>query len=113
MTAASYTNLLTIVLCGSVLVQCTRMMRSIRAFRQIDLPAMVGSLEAATGQAQAILKQMRAALLEAEPKMRGLSEGQAVAEELGVMIGIANATADRLLEASRECRTPAARDLAA
>lgn len=106
MTFASLINIVTIVLCGAVLVQCVRVTRALAAFRQANLPAMVHSLEAATGQAETVLGQMRDVLRhEAEPKMQLLSQGNAVAEELGVMIGIANATADRLLESARDSRS--------
>ena len=114
MTIALLSNILTIILCGAVLVQCARMTRSIAQFRQVDLPAMIGALDGATGRADTVLGQLRDLLQrEAEPKMRQLSEGHAVAEELGVMIGIANATADRLLDTARDLRASEDRDLAA
>lgn len=116
MTFASLINVLTILLCGAVLVQCVRVTRALAALRQANLPATVSALETATGQAEAVLGHMRDVLKrDAEPQMKLMARAHEVADELGVMIGIANATADRLLDAARDGRAAHAeeRDLAA
>lgn len=113
MTVASTINLITIFFCGAVLVQCWRMRIALDRFRSTDLPGMVTALERSTHEAEGVLRRIRALLAtEAEPKLLTLSEASRVADELGVMIGIANASADRLLEAARDSR-PADRDMAA
>lgn len=105
MTVATLINLLTIVLCSAVLVQCLRMSRALAAFREADFPGTVKALEAATREAEGVLGRMHATLAgEADPKLKALADAKEVAEELGVMVGIANATADRLLETSRGAR---------
>lgn len=102
MSFATTVNLVTIILCAAVLVQCARMMRSLAQFRAADLPGTARALDSATGQARQVLEQIRQLLqTEADPKMRALGEARAMADELAVMIGVANATADRLLESGR------------
>lgn len=105
MSIAIAVNLLTILLCSAVLVQCWRMTRALDRFRAADFPATVAALEAATGEAEAVLHRIRSVLAsEAEPKLGAIAKAAEAADELGVMIGIANASADRLLDASRQLR---------
>lgn len=107
-------NLVTILLCSAVLVQCWRMMRALAEFRAADFPGTVTALEAATRQAEGVLTNIRSTLArEAEPRLAALGDARQVTDELGVMIGIANATADRLLEASRSGRSDAREEQAA
>lgn len=114
MTFSATVNLLTILLCSAVLVQCWRMMRALADFRAADFPGTVTALDAATRQAEAVLTSIRTVLArEAEPRLAALGEARQVADELGVMIGIANATADRLLDAARAGRDSQSEDLAA
>ena len=113
MSFATTINLLTILLCSAVLVQCWRMTRALERFRAADFPGTVSALETATTQAEAVLHRIRALLAsEAEPKLKAIAQADQAAEELGVMIGIANASADRLLEVARQTR-PLPGDLAA
>ena len=101
-------NLATILLCSGVLVQCWRMIRALERFRAADFPQTVAALQAATAQAEAVLQRMRATLSsEAEPKLRAIADATRVADELGVMIGIADASADRLLDVARQARSSA------
>jgi hypothetical protein len=117
MTFATTVNLVTIILCVAVLVQSTRMMRSLAVFRATDLPGTARALELATSGATDVLNELRVALSQnAEPTLRNLADAQAIGDELGVMIGIANATADRLLDTARHGREATAlpvQDLAA
>lgn len=113
MTAASIINLLTTLLCTAVLVQCWRMTRALDRFRAADFPAIVTALKGATDEAEGVLNRIRSTLAtDAEPKLRALADANRIADELGVMIGIANASADRLLDVARQAR-PAQDDLAA
>ncbi len=116
MTFATTINIVTIILCGAVLVQCARMMRSLAAFRTAELPATVAALTRATGDAGRVLSELKQALAETDPRLRIIGDARAVTDELSVMVGIANATADRLLEAGRSLptkRADQAEDLAA
>ena len=114
MSFATTINLVTIILCVAVLVQCARMMRSLHVFRSADLPGTAAALDAATGQAHQVLELIRAVLAaDAEPKIRSLHEAKTIADELAVMIGIANASADRLLENARAAGGHDQRELAA
>lgn len=114
MTLASIINVLTTCLCAAVLVQCWRMTRALDRFRAADFPGTVRALQTATGEAEAVLGNIRTVLAsEADPRLSSLAEAGRVADELGVMIGIANATADRLLDASRTSRASMDKSLAA
>lgn len=114
MSFATTTNIVTIILCIAVLVQSARMMRSLAALKSVDLPTMVTALDAATGQARLVLSELKEVLRkDGEPNMRALARAEAIRDELGVMVGIANATADRLLESSAAARAAAPEELAA
>ena len=62
-----------------------------------------------------IFENMAKGFRAADPKLKVITDGHAMAEELGLMIGIANATADRLLAARREAPdvSPQCQELAA
>jgi hypothetical protein len=105
MSFATTINLVTILLCSAVLVQCWRMTRALDRFRAADFPGTVAALQGATAEAEAVLHRIRGVLAtEAEPKLKVIAEAGQAADELGVMIGIANASADRLLEVARQTR---------
>lgn len=107
MSFAITVNLVLIILCAAVLVQCFRVMRSLEAFRAADLPGTAAALDSATGEARRVLADIRRLLAEeAGPKVSALAEAKGVADELAMMVGIANATADRLLEAARTADKP-------
>lgn len=116
MTFATTINIVTIILCGAVLVQCARMTRGLAAFRSAELPSTVAALTRATGDAGRVLSELKQALADTDPRLRIIGDARAVTDELSVMVGIADATADRLLEAGRSIPAPAAgrvEDLAA
>ncbi|WP_426265860.1 hypothetical protein [Sphingomonas sp. LHG3443-2] len=105
MSFATAINLLTILLCSAVLVQCWRMTRALDRFRRADFPGTVTALQAATVEAEGVLRRIRHVLAtEAEPKLHAIADASQAADELGVMIGIANASADRLLDVARQTR---------
>lgn len=108
MSIATTINIVLVILCLAVLVQCHRMMRSLDAFRRLDLPGTAIAVNGATAEASRVLDQIRTVLAdEAAPRLRLLDDAQRVGDELAVMIGIANASADRLLETSRTAHKPA------
>lgn len=107
MSIATTINIVLVILCLAVLVQCHRMMRSLDGFRSADFPSTAAALESATAEAGRVLDQLRQLLSEETPsKLRALGEAERIGEELAVMIGIANASADRLLETARSARKP-------
>ncbi|URD61381.1 DUF6468 domain-containing protein [Sphingomonas sp. KRR8] len=107
MSIATTVNLVLVILCLAVLVQCHRMMRSLDGFRRADLPGTAAALETATTEACRVLEQLRRLLSEETPsKLRALGEAERIGDELAVMIGIANASADRLLETAKTARKP-------
>ena len=102
MSFATITSLVTAILCIAVLVQCAQVMRSLAAFRAVDLPGTARTLDTATAGAHQVLSELKNELDRGgEPTLRVLAGAREIADELGVMIGIGNATADRLLANAR------------
>jgi hypothetical protein len=102
MNFAVITNILTMALCIAVLVQSVRMMRSLKAVKEGALTDVVTALDRSTVQARAVLSELKAALVECAGNARVLNEGKSMADELGVMIEIANNTAERLVQAAAD-----------
>lgn len=100
MTVATVANVVTMAFCLAVLVQSVRMMRSLKAVKEGALTDVVVALDKSTAQARAVLSELKAALIECAGNARVLDGGKDMAEELGVMIGIANASAERLMDAA-------------
>jgi hypothetical protein len=111
MTFATFTNVIVILLCGAVLVQSVRMMKSFQAVKEGGLKDMVAALDMATGQARAVLSEMKETLrTDGAAHARTVAQGEAMREELTVMVGIANAVAERILEtveANNKAEVPA------
>ena len=111
---ATIANLATIILCAAVLIQSVRMMRSLKVVQPSALAEMVAALDNSTREAQAVLADLRRTLAECSGTARVLTEGKAISDELTVMIGIADASADRMTEAANAARNqPAAGESAA
>ncbi|HEX8413717.1 MAG TPA: DUF6468 domain-containing protein [Sphingomicrobium sp.] len=100
MNFATLTNIATMAFCLAVLIQSVRMMRSLKAVKDGALTDVVGALDKSTAQARLVLGELKATLGECAANGRLLSESREMAEELGVMIGIANASAERIIEAA-------------
>lgn len=101
MTFATLTNIVTMIFCLAVLVQSVRMMRSLNTVQDGALSTGVDALDLATAQARTVLHDLKATLGECAGSQRTVRDGKDMAEELSVMIGIADASAERLMEASR------------
>ncbi|MEW9854497.1 DUF6468 domain-containing protein [Novosphingobium sp. M1R2S20] len=100
---ASFVNIITVIFCLAVLVQSVRMMRSLEAVKGAGaaLPQLIQGLDTATGRASNVLAELKETLrTDASANARILAQAEEIRDELSVMVGIANATADRLLEAS-------------
>ena len=96
-----FTNLITVLFCIAVLVQSVRMMRSLKQVREGQLDRTVGALDLATSKAQGVLSELKQTLsIEGTANARALGDAREVREELHLMIGIANAMAERLIEAA-------------
>jgi hypothetical protein len=110
----SFVNLSEIVmmlLCSAVVVQTMRLMRALRTMRDGGLSAMIGALDRATGEAREVLSEMKLMLADSASASKVVADGRDMAEELGVMIGIANASAERLLEAASNRSSGAGADV--
>lgn len=110
MTVAMLANIVTALCCAAVLVQSVRMMRSLNAMKNGGLADMVAALDQSTTQARAVLSQLKAALIECAGSARMVDQGRTMADELGMMIGIADATAERLMTAAAAANPPAPDD---
>lgn len=101
MSFTAFTNIITILFCLAVLVQSVRMMRSLDRVRESQLDRTVGALDTATAKARSVLSELKETLLtEGAANAQALGEAREVREELNVMVGIANAMAERLIEAA-------------
>jgi hypothetical protein len=101
MNFALITNLVLVVLCALVALQATRMMRRIRDLRADDLHGTIVALDRATQDASQVLDEMKQLLAtDVSAGFRTIRTAQALQDELSVLIGIGNALADRIIEAS-------------
>jgi hypothetical protein len=101
MSFTAFTNIITILFCIAVLVQSVRMMRSLKQVREGQLDRTVAALDTATAKARGVLSELKDTLTtEGAANARALGEAREVREELNVMVGIANAMAERLIEAA-------------
>ncbi|WP_206186035.1 DUF6468 domain-containing protein [Sphingosinicella sp. BN140058] len=99
MTFATLTNIVLILLCGAVLVQSVRMMRSFETMKKGGLKEVVEALDKATGQARHVLGDLKETLrTEGAANARTVAKGEEMREELVMMVGIANAVAERIVQ---------------
>jgi hypothetical protein len=112
MSFATFINIITVIFCLAVLVQSVRMMRSLEAVKGAALPQMIKALDTATGQASQVLSDLKQTLrTDGAANARALAQAEEIRDELGVMIGIANASADRLVETASAKREDECSDL--
>ena len=108
MTFATLTNLILMLLCGAVLVQSVRMMRSFETVKKGGLKEMVDALDKATAQARHVLGDLKETLRnEGAANARSVAKGEEMREELTMMVGIANAMAERIVESVEARPKPA------
>jgi Domain of unknown function (DUF6468) len=99
MSFVTLTNILVMMLCIAVLVQSVRILRSFRNFNAVDLTATVTALDKSTAQARMVLSELKETLrTDCAGFARTLAESETLREELAMMIGIANAAAERIVE---------------
>lgn len=100
MSLAIVANALTMIFCMAVLVQSVRMMRSLRTVKDGALTQVVDALEKATGQARAVLSDMKATLgTDCAQHARLVEQARELRDELQVMTGIADAACERIVNA--------------
>lgn len=101
MTFAILTNIATMLLCAAVLIQCARLMRSLKTIKDGSLAQVVTALDKSTGQARTVLSELKATLAtDCVANARLVGEAKTLREELGVIIGIADAAAERIVSAA-------------
>lgn len=108
MTFATLSNLATIMFCAAVLVQSVRMMRSLKAVRGEAFAQIATVVDRSTGEARLVLSELKTALAECEHGQRAIIDVRALIDELTVMVGIANASADHMAEMASAARRAAA-----
>jgi hypothetical protein len=107
MSLALMSNLLTILLCIGVIIQGTRMLSRLKTVSDGQMGAIVSGLDRATAQASLVLADLKRTLgQDGAALAQSLADGQELRDELTVLIGIANAMAERLVEAgqTRPCQ---------
>lgn len=113
MTFATFTNIIVIMLCVAVLVQSVRLIRGFQAVKNGGLKEMVVSLENATAQARAVLADLKETLrTDGAANARAIADGEGIRDELSVMVGIANAVAERIVGSVESNRPAKARNKA-
>ena len=107
MTFATLSNIVTMLFCSAVLVQSVRMIRCLRAVKGAAFGEIVTALDAATAQAREVLAELRETLrTDCAANARVIATGTAMREELTVMAGIADAVAERIVEAVEKSSAP-------
>ena len=101
MSFSDVTNIATMIFCFAVLVQSVRMMRGFKAVKDAGLDKMVEALDMSTARAHAVLSDLKLLLAgDCAAHARTLERAEAIRDELGDMVQIADATAERLLSAA-------------
>lgn len=101
-------NLIMAILSVAMLIQSTRLMRSVRQLRSSGLQDVVGAFDRATTEAKAVLTELRSTLAEDIHSNQLLIEkASELRDELEMMIEMGNATAERILTAAETSRTAA------
>lgn len=100
MNIAIMSQLLLGILCGGVIVQTVRLMRRLATVADGRLGEAVRALDTATREARSVLGGLRQALGgDGAAVAREVLAARALSEELRMMIGIADAMAERLSQA--------------
>lgn len=100
MTFSTLTDIVTMLFCSAVLVQSVRLIRCLRAVKGAGFADMVAALDTSTIQAKRVLADLRETLhVDCAANARVIASGEAMREELTVMAGIADAVAERIVEA--------------
>lgn len=101
MTFATLTNAIVSVLCALVVLQSLRMQRNIRDMKSGSLGETVKSLDRATAHARQVLAELKVVLTtEGADNARAVAAGEALRDELSLMVGIGNSVADRIMAAA-------------
>lgn len=98
MTIAQLSNILVMILCSAVLVQSVRLMRAFQAMKRGTLVDTVGALDRATGEARHVLAELKRTLEACRDHQDALTRGRTLLDELEMIVGIADGTAERLAQ---------------
>lgn len=88
---------LTIIFCLAVLVQAFRLDRRLKAVQTVEHSRMVEALDTASDRAEEVTRKLRDLLRSEAAGLQGeLTKGRELADELVIMVGVADAAAERL-----------------
>ena len=91
------TSILTILFCAAVLVQSVRLDRALRAVQTAEHGRMVETLDEATRRAETAVRALRDLLAaEGSELQRQVGRSRELSDELSVMVGLADAAAERV-----------------
>lgn len=110
MSFATVADIATMILCAAVMVQSLRMMRALHRVRGDAVAEVVKALDHSTGHARAVLAELKNVLVDCAAHGKVLTQARSMVDELTVMIGIADASADRMTEAANAARNQPAAD---
>jgi hypothetical protein len=84
----------------AVIVQSVRLTKSFQTIRSSTLDESIAQLDRSTGQAKAVLAELKTLLsTDGVAQTRAIKDGEVLRDELSVMVGIGNAVAERIMEA--------------
>ena len=107
MSFSTVTNIMTMLFCTAVLIQSIRLMRCLKDVKGENFAEMVVALDTATSEARNVLADLRETLrVDCAANARVIASGTAMREELTVMAGIADAVAERIVEAVGKTTPP-------
>ena len=107
MSFSTVTNIMTMLFCTAVLVQSIRLMQCLKDVKGENFAEMVVALDTATSEARNVLADLRETLrVDCAANARVIASGTAMREELTVMAGIADAVAERIVEAVGKTTPP-------
>lgn len=104
MTLALGINILTVLMCTLVSIQSVRMMRSINAMKRGELSQVVAALDKATVAARIVMSELKGTLTQCAGTAADLARGEAISDELRIMVELADASGDRLMAAAEHGR---------
>lgn len=120
MSFATLTNVATMLFCIAVLIQTMRLMRCLDTVKGGALTDVIAALDTSTAEARRVLAHLTEILrTDVAATSQMIDQGKAMIEELSVMTGIADAIAERIVDAAgasnradKDARSPSVPEIA-
>jgi len=108
MSFAVMTNVATMFCCAALVAQSVRLMRSLSVIKDGGLKEVVAMLDKATSEARTVLSELKLTLAtDCVISTKLVEQAGTLRDELGVMIGIADAAAERIASAAADANSRA------